>query len=170
MNKLQTNVILEILGRPAEHIIEALNSIVTRLGSEAGIKILEKKIHDPIKVKDSKDLFTTFVDLTLELDSLSNYFTVIFAYMPANIELIHPENITLENIDFNEFGNKIIARLHEYDAIAKKALYENKILTENLREVAPHLFKQNNQVSEKKDAKPSKKAKIESKKKGKRSK
>ncbi len=153
MAKLQANMILEILGRPQEHVKEALNALVTRLGSENGIKLLEKKHHEPIPVENSKDLFTAFAELTLELESLNNYFGIMFAYMPAHIELIQPEKITLGNIDLNELGNKLLQRLHDYDAITKKALVENEILAKKLQEIAPHLFKQSIQQAPKQEIK-----------------
>lgn|SRR3989338_4685470 len=165
MEKLQANIILEILGRPPEHIKEALNTLTAKLGSENGIKIIEKTIHEPIPVKDSKDLFTTFADITLELESLINYFNLIFSYMPSHIELINPEKIILTNIDFNELGNKLIQRLHDYDAITKKTLYDNKILMEKLQEVAPHLFNQPQQISKEQTKKTIKKSKNPLKKK-----
>ncbi len=142
MEKLQIGIILEILGRPKENVKEALNNLVAKLGSESGIKILEKTLHEPKPVKDSKDLFTAFADILLELDSLNNYFGILFAYMPSHVEIIHPEKIHLSNFDFNDIGNKLVLRLHDYDAITKKAIYEREILLKKLQEVAPHLFKQ----------------------------
>ena len=158
MERLQIRIILEILGRPKENVTEALSSLVAKLGSENGIKILEKTLHEPKPVKDSKDLFTAFTEAVLELDSLDNYFGILFAYMPSHIELIHPEKLSLSNFDFNDIGNKLVLRLHDYDAITKKALYEREILAKKLQEVAPHLFKQEQQVqqAQNKEAKPSK--------------
>jgi len=142
MAKLQANIILEILGRPQEHVTEALNGIVAKLGTEKGVKILDKTCHEPLPVQDSKDLFTSFAEVMLELDSLENYLLVLFGYMPANIELIAPEKITLSNIDLNDLGNKLVQRLHNYDAITKKVLVEHDIVLKKLQEVAPHLFQQ----------------------------
>ena len=135
-------MVLEILGRPKEHVSEALNLLINKLGAEKGVKILEKTNHEPIPVESSKDLFTSFTELALELESLNDYFGVLFAYMPAHIEIIHPEKIAMGNIDLNELGNRLIQRLHDYDAITKKALVEKEIITKKLYEVAPHLFKQ----------------------------
>lgn len=134
MDKIQANVILEILGRPKEHITEALNNLINRLGTEKGTKIIEKTIHDPIEVENSKDLFTTFAEILVELDSLDSYFGLIFAYMPSNIEIIAPQKITLANTELNELASKIIHRLHDYDAIAKKAIIENQLLAKRIQE------------------------------------
>ena len=133
MSKFQVNIILEVLGRPKEHVKGALNELVTRLDSEKEVKIIEKNLHDPLPVESAKDLFTTFAELTLELESLNTLFGLIFAYMPANIEVISPQKINLSNIELNDLGNRLVQRLHDYDAITKKALYENELLMEKLK-------------------------------------
>lgn len=141
MGKIQARMIIEILGRPKEYIEESAVKLVDKLGIEKGVKVLEKKFHDAIPVEKSKDLFTTFTEVTVEFDNLEMYFAVIFAYMPANIEIIYPEEIILKHEDLNMAGNKIIQRMHEYDAIVKNTLARQDILTNKLKEVAPHLFK-----------------------------
>ena len=135
MAKIQANFIFEVLGRPAEHIKLAIEGIAEKIGTEKGVKIIDKTIQEPIAVKDVKDLFTTFAELTLELDSLQNYLGILFAYMPAHTELIYPEKLTFVNTEVNDLANKLISRLHEYDAITKKALIERDILIKKLNEI-----------------------------------
>lgn len=135
MGKLQVNIILEILGKPAENVQTALKLLIERLGKENGVKITEQTIHEPSPLKEHPDLYTAFADLILELDSLDNYFGIIFAYMPAHIELITPEVINLKNEDLNILANKLASRLHDYDAIAKKLLFDNEQLANKLREI-----------------------------------
>ncbi len=142
MVKLKVNIVMEILGRPPEHVKEALNTLVVKMGSEKGIKVLNKIYHDPVEVKDSKDLFTAFAEVSLELDTLADYFAIIFSYMPSHIEVVSPETISLSNSELNELANQLTLRLHNYDAITKKMLFERDFLVKKLREVAPELFKQ----------------------------
>ena len=137
MEKLQANIILEILGKPKENVSSALQTLVTKLGNEPGVKIIDQVIHPVVKVKDSKELFTSFAEITLELESLDNYFGILFAYMPSNIELVSPERITLKNDELNVLANKLAARLHDYDAIAKRMIAERNILISKMQEVAP---------------------------------
>ncbi|MEK6928907.1 MAG: hypothetical protein AABW65_03050 [Nanoarchaeota archaeon] len=154
MDKLQARLILEILGRPANHIKEALNELTKKLASEPGVKVIEKIIHEPVLVKDAKNLYTAFVEISLEFDSLSNYFGIIFAYMPSNIELFYPEKISLSNEELNQFGNKILQRLHDYDAITKNILTQKNILESKLRETISSTpdQKKRNKKAKKKDS------------------
>jgi hypothetical protein len=141
MEKIKAHLILEILGRPKDNVEETLSTLVTKLGSEKGVKILDKNIHDAIPAKDSKDLFTSFAEIDVEFEKLENYFGILFAYMPANIEIINPESLTISNDQLSEIGNILLQRLHNYDAIAKNIMMERDMLTKKLFEVAPHLFK-----------------------------
>ena len=141
MNKIHASIILEILGKPADHVKKALEDITTKIDSEKGISILNKTLHEPIPVQDSKTLFTTFAELDVEIESIDRYFALLFTYMPAHVEITKPENLSLSNSEFNEIGNKIVQKLHEYDAITKKTLMDKEFAVNKLKEVAPHLFK-----------------------------
>jgi len=166
MKKLRVQIVLEILGRPAENVKEALNTLVVRLGSEPGVNIISKNYHDPISVEGAKDLYTAFAEVSLELDTIDNYFGIMFAYMPSNIELINPEEIILSNQDLNQLSGKLMQRLHDYDAITKKMIYERDIVVNKLKEGAPELFEPEKQEAKdktEKSEKPETKEKSEKK-------
>lgn len=142
MEHLTVHAILEVLGRPAENVTNALKIIVDKMKVEKELKLISSKIHEPVAVKDSKDLFTSFVEVEVQLPSLNHLYSFLFVYMPANIEVSYPENITISNQDLNQMTNQLMLRIHQYDAIAKNALSEKEFVTRKLYEVAPHLFKQ----------------------------
>jgi len=164
MGEIHASLIIEILGRPKENVKEAIQTIATRLGAEKGVKVIKKELHEPAPVKDSKDLFTTFAEIEVELESLGNYFGILFAYMPSHIEIIKPEKFSLMNSELNELGNNLVQRLHNYDAITKKAVVESQTLAKKLQEVAPHLFEKA-QSGKVKEEKPKAKRKTAKKKK-----
>jgi len=162
MEKIQASLILEILGRPKENVIAALETILNRMGNEKGMKILNKKTHE-LKPVEKSDLFTTFAEVDIELDSIMHYLTLIFTYMPANIEITHPEKINFNNPDLNELGNAIVQRLHHYDAVTKSVVAERDMFARKLHEIAPHLFKKQEEPSPKPEKKPRKKKKTKKK-------
>lgn len=151
MQKIQASLILEILGRPKDNVTTALNELVKKISLENGIKILEKNVHEPVQVKETEDLYTSFADILVELDSLEHYFGILFAYMPSNFVIISPEKVNVTNINFNDLAHKLISRLHDYDAITKKALIDNEALLKKLQEVAPNLFQQTHETNKKID-------------------
>ena len=142
MEKIQAVMILEILGKPADHVKNSLTELVGKLGEEQGIKVLNKEIHEPLPVKDSADLFTTFAEVEVEFETIEKYLAVLFAYMPSNVEIIHPEKFQLTSAYLNELGNKVIQRMHNYDAITKKILIERDLTINKLKQIAPNVFEQ----------------------------
>lgn len=148
MEKIKSTLVLEILGRPAEHIKKALIDLTEKLGAEKGVKLLEKTIHEPSPVKDTKDIYTAFAEVSLEFDSLENYLGILFTYMPAHVEITSPASLEITNADLSGLGNKLLARLHDYDAITKKFIHERNFLLDKLRETAPHLFRKKEETSQ----------------------
>lgn len=140
MENLQAQMVLEVMGRPPENVTQALNSVITKLGTEKGVKVLEHQVHDPVLIKDSDELYTAFVDATLEIESLEQYFHIIFAYMPSHAEIVYPEKIVFDNARINQFANQLAQRLHNYDAVTKKVLVERDIFLKKLKEKAPEVF------------------------------
>jgi len=163
MENIRVQMVIEILGRPAEHVASALSQLIDKLGSEKGVKVIEKKIHEPHPVENS-DLFTAFADVSIELESLSVYFGIIFAYMPSHIEIVSPEDLMIKNHNLTDVGNSLLSRLHQYDSIAKKLIMDREALVKKLKEVSPELFTQQ-EMKEEKAEKPKNPVKKKSKKK-----
>lgn len=140
MGKIHAFMIFEILGRPKETVSEALETVITKLGSEKGVKINHKTLHEPITVKDSKDVFTAFAEVEVEMDSMANYFGIIFAYMPSSVEIIEPEKLNISNADLNDLAHVLIQRLHNYDAVVKHVQLERIRLLEKIKEISPQTY------------------------------
>lgn len=135
MDKLHARMIIEILGRPPEHIKESLSTLLTKLGMEKGVKILTHKIHEPVPVKDTKDLFTTFMEIEAEFDNHNVCLGIMFAYLPSHIEILSPSSLTLKNDDFSTLCNNLIARIHGYDAVVKRVLGDREILINQIKQL-----------------------------------
>ena len=152
MSKIKANFIIELMGRPPEHIKEALNTLAIKMGSEKGVSILNKKYHDPKPIEKSNNLFITFAEIDVEFETLDAFFSILMGYMPSHAEIYEPDKFKLDVNNLNGLGNFILSKLHRYDAIAKRALTEKNVLFEQLNKLK-------NEVDEKK------KNPIESKKK-----
>ncbi len=132
MEPLKAKFILEIIGRPAEHIISSLNDLVVRMGQEKGAVILNKEIHKPKQVEKTDNLWTSFADVELEFNSVQHFLNVVMTYMPAHVEVFSPENFQFNTFELNELTNFIVGKLHNYDALAKKLMSEREILINKL--------------------------------------
>lgn len=160
MSKIKAKLIVEIMGRPPEHIKEALNTLIVRMGSEKGVSLIDKKYHEPKPIEESKDLFIAFVEVEAEFETLENFFNILMGYMPSHAEIYEPEKFKLDVNNLNELGNFILGKLHRYDAIAKRALMERNVLAEQLNKLKSGTSEKKKKVvkkkTEKKQAKPKK--------------
>ncbi len=134
--KINAILMLEILGRPAEHVKDTLNDIVKKLGEERDVLIIEKKIAEPKKVENKEvkgELFSSFAEVEIKTN-LQTLMMIIYGYMPSHIEIIEPENVTMRNSEMNLFFNELMRRLHQYDELAKGVMIERQILAQQIKD------------------------------------
>ncbi len=133
--KMHVILILDIIGKPSEYLVETLEKMIEDMKQEKGIKILSSDVKEPSLMKDQKDFYTTFAEIEIESKGLSQLVYVMFKYMPAHVEIISPEKLSLENNSLNEFFNELMRKLHGYDEVARVLQLENQNLTKNLEEL-----------------------------------
>jgi hypothetical protein len=139
--KIKALIVIEMLGRPVEHLTEVMNKFIDKIKEEKGVSIANKNIHKPKIVEKDKEnekqtatgeLFTMFSEIELETEHIMDLIRVIFKYMPSHVEIISPEDFSMSNTDFNSILNEIIAMLHNYDSVAKGAIMKNQVLENQL--------------------------------------
>ncbi len=126
--EIKASLIIEIMGRPPEHLKETLNTLIIRMGSEKGVKLLDKKYHDPAQVENVPNLFTCFAEVNVEFETIEHMFNIIMGYMPSHVEVYEPEKHKLDTHQINSLANYLVSKLHKYDEMAKGALAERDIL------------------------------------------
>jgi len=127
-------MIIEVIGRPPEHLTETLNKIISQIDEEKGVNVKEKKVNEPVLMKDQKDFYTSFAEVGIEVEEILGLAMLMFKYMPAHIEIISPELIALTNNGWNDILNELARRLHGYDEIARIIQVEKNILEKKLKE------------------------------------
>ncbi|MCA9487994.1 MAG: hypothetical protein KC516_03465 [Nanoarchaeota archaeon] len=135
--KIEAVFVLEILGRPKEHLIEVLEDIIKKMSEEKGVSLVNKKIPEPIESKEKKDFFATHAEVELEVEEPFQLAVLMFKYMPSHIEIVSPENLTISNNDFSDMLSEITRRLHSYDELMKMIQFENARLTKKVQELSP---------------------------------
>lgn len=133
--KINAVFILEVLGRPKEFLVETLEDLIKKIDEERGVKVKNKKINEPVLIKDQKDFYTSFAEIEVETGSLMQVMILVFKYMPAHVEITSPQNVTLTNTDFDDVLNELTMRLHGYEELARIMQNEKTILENKLREV-----------------------------------
>jgi len=133
--KLNVIMIIEILGKPPEHLIETLNEILKKLGEEKGVKIKDKKINEPVVLKENENFYTSFAEIEIDVDGISLLADLMFKYMPAHVEILSPENISVINNELNEIFNSLMRKLHGYDEVARIIQTEKILLQRELKKL-----------------------------------
>ena len=139
--KIKSIFILEILGRPPEHLKEVLGNLIKKIEGEKGVELLQSKIHEPVlakeqeKIEESKRMHTTFAEVEIEVEEISLLVGLMFKYMPANVEVIEPETIYLSNNYWTEILSEITRRLHGYDEVARVLQLQNSQMKKKLEEM-----------------------------------
>lgn len=127
-------MIIEVIGKPPEHLTETLKNIIKQIAEENGVSVKEEKIKEPVLMKDQKDFYTSFAEVEVEVEEILYLAMLMFKYMPAHIEITFPEMITLSNNDLNDILNELTRRLHGYDEVARIIQIEKSILEKKLKE------------------------------------
>jgi len=172
MEKIRAVLIFEMLGRPPEHLKDSLVQFIEKISQEDGIEVLNKEIHEPKKLEQSKqELFTAFAETEMDFQNMLSLFKVIFVYMPSHIEIIKPEEIRMKNFELNTLLNELVRKLHQYDEITKSLVIEKNILQKQLQQqgmqpvTTPQLQAEEPEKTSRKKKKKPKKTNRKSKKK-----
>lgn len=165
--KIRAVFVFEIMGRPAEHVVASMNQFLDQIASVKGMELVGRKVHEPKPVENS-ELFTTFAELEVVAETMDHLFLIMFNLFPSHVEIIEPDELTLNNFELTSLMSELALKLHKYESVAKVLSTERDILFNRLKEVDPEFIKKvqmqntENEVKEEKKTpeKASKKKKI----------
>ena len=127
--------IVEVLGRPAEHIKQMLEEHVKKIDDMKGVTVASISVSDAKELEKEKDFYTCFAEVEVEAESLLHLVHVIFDYMPASVEIIKPDKVEFDIADATSLLNTLSGRLHSYDEIAKICKMQNQQLAQKVVEL-----------------------------------
>ena len=133
-------MIVEMAGRPAEHLTASLEKHVKVLRDITDIKVhtikvsLPQEIPRPKNKQVAKDeiMFSAFAECDFETDNFSRLTQTMFDFMPSSVEVVEPFKITMESSEATDLLNNISGRLHRYDDFAKVANEKMKFMNEQI--------------------------------------
>ena len=122
--------LMEVLGKPKEHVKESLDKYVSKLKSSEQYTVLNEEYAE-VEQREDSDLWATFVELEIKTDSIENLVLFCFEYMPSSIEVLTPSEMKLTDQDLSHFLSNLQGRLHQIDMVAKQLKIENDVLKKN---------------------------------------
>lgn len=154
-DKITASLVIEVLGRPPEHIEETLREIIKKIDEEKGVSVVESKLNPSVEIQNQKGMFTTFAEIEVETKDLLTLSVLMFKYLPAHIEIISPENLKMNSFEVNAVLNELIMKIHKYDEVARILQMEKSILENQLKGI----YQKIQQAKENKKAKENDKEK-----------
>ncbi|HLC97071.1 MAG TPA: hypothetical protein VJH97_07175 [Candidatus Nanoarchaeia archaeon] len=129
-NYIRCRTIIEVLGKPKEHVENAIQMYIKQIKADTGILIIKEYFSDS-QVQD--DMFSTFADLEIIFKDFSQVIGFCFDYMPSSMEILKPEALAIKNRELSNILNDLQAKLHSVDMVAKKLRNEADFLKKNLK-------------------------------------
>lgn len=122
---------IEVLGKPQQHVEQTLQEYVQKLKKDARYAVVSEEFAEA-KQQEGSEYWAAFVDVEVKTALFQHITSFCFEYMPSIIEIIHPQELKLSDIEASTFLNDLQARLHEVDMVAKHVKLENDYFRRNL--------------------------------------
>ena len=131
---LQVSAILQIVGKPKEHVDKTLTTFVEKLKTahDLGYQIYQAEIHEAQLQEDTESLYSAFADVEMICNDIKSLMYFCMHAMPASVEVIEPEEFTFPSHAITDIMNDFVARIHETDDVAKKIRQEHKFMSQSL--------------------------------------
>lgn len=129
--KILFRAIVEVLGKPKEHVDASLKGYLQKLKEDARYQVLEEDLADLNQHKES-DLWMAFAELEIKTKNVGDIIDFCFDYMPSLIEILEPAELKLAGLDLSTFLNDLQAKLHGVDMLAKQLKMENQALHKSM--------------------------------------
>ena len=114
---IRCRTIIEVLGKPKEHVETALNQYIGHIKEDSELVVLNEEYSD---VKEQGKLWSKFAELELVIKGTRKLISFCFEYMPSSLEILKPEHLIMRNAEISNFLNDLQARLHNVDMIVKQ--------------------------------------------------
>ena len=124
-----SRLILQIAGKPKEHIEKTLNALIDDIKKYEQIKLV-KSVTEPPE-KDEQDIWTTYAELEIVTKNLEVLTEFCMEYMPSSVEILEPENALASASAVTNFLNDFMAKLHDVSMRLKNVNAKNEILNKN---------------------------------------
>ncbi len=139
VKEIRAILMVEVAGRPAEHVKESLKIHVGRFKNIKDMKLISATISEPKEIEGHKEFFTCFSEVEVEVPSFLKLTDLIFDFMPSSIEVVEPNQIEFDTQEATAITNQLTGRLHRYDEIAKIVKLQNEQLVKKVKELEEKL-------------------------------
>jgi len=125
---IRCKTIIEILGKPKEHVENSLKLAIKKIKEQKNIVLKEGDLY---KAKEKEGLWSTFSELELLFKDVNSLVGFCFDYVPSSVEILEPKGLKFDTNGLSGLINDFLAKLHLIGMSLKKLNAENQILNKN---------------------------------------
>lgn len=137
---IQGRFIIEIAGKPKEHIEKTLLGVIDKIKENKNIEIINHDIEEAKELEKQPGFFSVFAEVELLLQNMRVLIGFCYDYMPSSVEIIAPEEMQLKVNELNSFLNDLQAKLHHSDNMTKQLSMENQFLKNNVNKLLKNII------------------------------
>lgn len=134
---IRCKVIIEILGKPKEHVEKTLRMYAGKIKNDSGFIVIDLEFSESV---EKENLWSMFAELELVVKGLPKLIAFCFDYMPSSVEIIKPEEFTTKKSTVENMLNDLQSRLHNVDMIVKQQKNENEFLRKNMNTAVKNII------------------------------
>jgi len=134
---IRCKIIIEILGKPRDHVEKTLRKYIDKIKNDSYLIILNSNFSE---VVEKGKLWATFSELDMIIKGIPKLIAFCFDYMPSSIEITKPDEFIMKKSTVEDIINDLQARLHQVDMIVKNQKNENDFLKQNLNKVVSNVI------------------------------
>ena len=90
---IRCRIIIEILGKPKEHVEKTLRIYVDKIKNDSDLVILNSEFSE---AAEKEKLWATFVELDMIIKGIPKLIAFCFDYMPSSVEITKPEEFVMK--------------------------------------------------------------------------
>lgn len=121
---IQARFIIQTMGTPKSLLEKTIQTMLKTL--KETYKTKDEHIEKPTKT--GKELYASFLEITIEFKTLEEYFLFMISYTPTSAEIIKPYKFEISAGELENFSNDFLGKLHDLDKQLKTQKALNKIL------------------------------------------
>jgi hypothetical protein len=129
---LDVVAIIEIAGKPAEHVKQVLEKLLEGLGKEKDVKLIYKKINEPKEGEKTPGLFSAFAEIEFMAKSFGRVMEFVIDYMPSSVEIVAPTDLNIKLAEANGVLNDLVGKIFKYETFMKALAVQNMNLRQEL--------------------------------------
>ncbi|MGV8141638.1 MAG: hypothetical protein ACP5NW_04325 [Candidatus Woesearchaeota archaeon] len=122
-------IIFEMAGNPKEHVENTLKGYIKTIKEDPDYIFMEE-YYAP--AEENEGVWSTFFESKVLVTNFEKLNVLCFNLGPASVEILQPEEMTLNDKRLTEIYNDFISKIHEVGIAMKNLAGENDLLKVNL--------------------------------------